>query len=41
MAALSPVVLMYAGRVLKQGRTLGQYNIASGATIFLVKKKGV
>ena len=30
---------MYAGRVLKHGKTLDEYNIIEGVTIFFMKKK--
>ena len=33
------LVLMYAGRVLKHGKTLDEYNIIEGVTIFFMKKK--
>ena len=32
---------MYGGRVLKHSRTLAEYNIVDGVTIFCMKKKGI
>ena len=34
------IVWMYAGQVLKHGKTLSQYNIVNGVTVFVMTKKG-